>query len=175
MLIYCGVCGSLWWKAERPLRDAKVSKRTLVQARKLAQDFLVNVRGGADPSQERQAARTAPTVKDLADRFIVEHSEARNKPLCATSRARITRSAPQPRRSPPAAGAWLREHRKPEQQATSCPGNLLCRRSAPPPYHRRRCGQPLGSGPLRRRWATIAHTAAVATNAAPLRRGRHPK
>ena len=38
------------------------------------------MRGGADPSQERQVARTAPTVKDLADRFMIEHSEARNKP-----------------------------------------------------------------------------------------------
>ena len=53
---------------------------TVDQARNLAQDFLAEVRGGADPSQERQAARTAPTVKDLADRFMVEHSEARNKP-----------------------------------------------------------------------------------------------
>ena len=53
---------------------------TVDQARKLAQDFLAAVRGGADPSQERQVARTAPTVKDLADRFMVEHSEARNKP-----------------------------------------------------------------------------------------------
>jgi len=53
---------------------------TVDQARKLAQDFLASVRGGADPSQERQVARTAPTVKDLSDRFMVEHSEARNKP-----------------------------------------------------------------------------------------------
>ena len=53
---------------------------TVDQARKLALDFLASVRGGADPSQERQVARTAPTVKDLADRFMVEHSEARNKP-----------------------------------------------------------------------------------------------
>lgn len=53
---------------------------TVDQARKLAHDFLAEVRGGADPSQERQAARIAPTMKDLADRFMVEHSEARNKP-----------------------------------------------------------------------------------------------
>jgi integrase len=53
---------------------------TVDQARKLAQDFLASVRGGADPSQERQVARTAPTLKDLSDRFMVEHSEARNKP-----------------------------------------------------------------------------------------------
>ena len=53
---------------------------TVDQARRLAQDYLASVRGGGDPSQERQVARTAPTVKDLADRFMVEHSEARNKP-----------------------------------------------------------------------------------------------
>lgn len=40
---------------------------------------LASVRRGADPSQERQVARTAPTVKDVSDRFMVEHSEARNK------------------------------------------------------------------------------------------------
>ena len=53
---------------------------TVDQARKLALDFLASVRRGADPSQERQVARSAPTVKDLAGRFMVEHSEARNKP-----------------------------------------------------------------------------------------------
>jgi integrase len=53
---------------------------TVDQARRLAQDFLASVRGGADPSHERQVARTAPTVKDLSDRFMVEHSETRNKP-----------------------------------------------------------------------------------------------
>ena len=53
---------------------------TVEQARKLAQDHLAAVRGGADPSQERQAARGAPTVKELSERFMAEHSEARNKP-----------------------------------------------------------------------------------------------
>ncbi len=53
---------------------------TVDQARRLASDFLASVRGGADPSQERQVARIASTVKDLAGRFMVEHSEARNKP-----------------------------------------------------------------------------------------------
>ena len=55
---------------------------TVDQARKLALDFLASVRGGADPSQERQVARTAPMVKHLADRFMVEHSEARNCQPC---------------------------------------------------------------------------------------------
>ncbi len=62
---------------------------TVDQARKLAQDFLASIRGGADPSQERQVARTAPTVKDLSDRFMVEHSESRNK-LSTVKGNRIT-------------------------------------------------------------------------------------
>ena len=53
---------------------------TVDQARRLAQDHLAAVRGGADPSQERQLARDAPTVKELSERFMIEHSEARNKP-----------------------------------------------------------------------------------------------
>jgi len=53
---------------------------TVDQARRLAQDHLAAVRGGADPSQERTAARRAPTVKELSERFMAEYSEARNKP-----------------------------------------------------------------------------------------------
>lgn len=56
---------------------------TVEQARKLAQDHLAAVRGGADPSQERQAARGAPTVKDLTERFMTEYVLVRNKPSTA--------------------------------------------------------------------------------------------
>ena len=67
---------------------------TVDQARKLAQDFLAGVRGGADPSQERQAARTAPTVKDLADRF---HGRALGSAEQAVHRAREPDDAEGPR------------------------------------------------------------------------------
>ena len=53
---------------------------TVDQARRLAQDHLAAVRGGADPSQERQRARDVPTVRELSERFMVEHSGARNRP-----------------------------------------------------------------------------------------------
>ena len=53
---------------------------TVEQARKLAQEHLAAVRAGEDPSQERQDARGAPTVKELSERFMTEYSEARNKP-----------------------------------------------------------------------------------------------
>ena len=53
---------------------------TVDQARKLAQEHLAAVRAGENPSQERQEARGAPTVKELSERFMTEYSEARNKP-----------------------------------------------------------------------------------------------
>jgi hypothetical protein len=53
---------------------------TVEQARKIAQDWLAEVRRGADPSAERTAARQALTVKELFNRFITDYSETRNKP-----------------------------------------------------------------------------------------------
>lgn len=58
---------------------------TVEQARGIAQDWLAEVRRGADPSAERAAARQAPTVKDLFDRFITDYSESRNKPSTVDS------------------------------------------------------------------------------------------
>ncbi len=52
---------------------------TVEQARNIAQDWLADVRKGKDPSAEKSAARQAPTVKDLFDRFITDYSEPRNK------------------------------------------------------------------------------------------------
>jgi integrase len=53
---------------------------TVEQARGIAQDWLADVRRGKDPSAEKSAARRAPTVKDLFERFITDYSEPRNKP-----------------------------------------------------------------------------------------------
>jgi Arm DNA-binding domain/Phage integrase, N-terminal SAM-like domain len=53
---------------------------TVEQARSIAQDWLADVRRGKDPSAEKSAARRAPTVKELFDRFIADYSEPRNKP-----------------------------------------------------------------------------------------------
>jgi hypothetical protein len=53
---------------------------TVEQARAIAQDWLADVRKGKDPSAEKSAARRAPTVKELFDRFIADYSEPRNKP-----------------------------------------------------------------------------------------------
>jgi integrase len=53
---------------------------TVEQARKLAQDWLSAARKGLDPSTERMALRKAPTVKDLCQRFMDEHSRVHNRP-----------------------------------------------------------------------------------------------
>jgi integrase len=53
---------------------------TVEQARAIAQDWLADVRKGKDPSAEKSAARRAPTVKELFERFISDYSEPRNKP-----------------------------------------------------------------------------------------------
>jgi integrase len=53
---------------------------TVEQARSIAQDWLAEVRRGNDPSAERAAARVAPTVKELCQRFLDDYSIPRNKP-----------------------------------------------------------------------------------------------
>jgi integrase len=50
------------------------------QARRLAGEALLEVRQGGDPSAERQAYREAPTVADLAERFMAEHARLHKKP-----------------------------------------------------------------------------------------------
>ncbi|VVE83016.1 tyrosine-type recombinase/integrase [Pandoraea sputorum] len=53
---------------------------TVEQARSLAQEWLAEVRRGADPSAAKAAARAAPTVKELCEKFMEEYSAQRNKP-----------------------------------------------------------------------------------------------
>src|ERR1700719_4320540 len=55
-------------------------KVTADAARMMAQRILQTVAvDGSDPSGEREAFRTAPTVNDLLDRYIKEHIERRNR------------------------------------------------------------------------------------------------
>lgn len=58
---------------------------TVDQARKLAQDWLAEVRHGRDPCAEKSAARAAPTMKELCSKFIEEHSKLHNKPSTVAS------------------------------------------------------------------------------------------
>ncbi len=63
---------------------------TTEQARAVALQWLAEVRRGGDPSGERKAKRDAPTVADLANRYLEEHAEQHKKPAStAGDRANI--------------------------------------------------------------------------------------
>jgi integrase len=51
---------------------------TLDQARKLAAKRLLEVKNDRDPAEERRAFAAAPTVEDLATRFLAEHAAKRS-------------------------------------------------------------------------------------------------
>ena len=55
-------------------------KMTVDEARTEALDVLRQARQGKDPAEDRMAYRKAPTMADLAERFIKEHSEVNKKP-----------------------------------------------------------------------------------------------
>jgi len=48
---------------------------TCEQAREIARQWLAEVAAGGDPSAERQSQKNAPTISDLADRYLAEHAE----------------------------------------------------------------------------------------------------
>ena len=56
---------------------------TLQEARTLALEKLARIRRGHDPSGDRLAYRDAPTVADLAERYMCEHARLKKKPASA--------------------------------------------------------------------------------------------
>lgn len=50
------------------------------EARKLARQMLADVAKGADPAEARIQGRQAPTIKDLAQRYVEEHAKTKKKP-----------------------------------------------------------------------------------------------
>ena len=55
------------------------------QARSAALEVLARVKSGADPGGERLAYRQAPTVADVAERFMREHAMPKKKPSSVRS------------------------------------------------------------------------------------------
>ena len=55
------------------------------KARKIAGDRASEVRHGGDPGAERSEAAKAPTIAQLADRYMAEHARPKKKPRSATS------------------------------------------------------------------------------------------
>ena len=60
---------------------------TLEEARKLAGKRLLEVRNDRDPAEERRAFVAAPTVEDLATRFLEEHASKRSASMQRNCRA----------------------------------------------------------------------------------------
>lgn len=55
------------------------------QARRKARKLLSEVQDGADPATDRKEARAALSVADLAERYLVQHAEARKRPRSVAS------------------------------------------------------------------------------------------
>ena len=67
------------------------------KARDMAKDVLAAVRGGADPAAERIAGREkAKSVNDLADRYLSDHVDVKNKPSTAVGFRRLVEKQVKP-------------------------------------------------------------------------------
>jgi integrase len=62
---------------------------TAEMARAEAKRLLGMVEGGADPAADRIARKEAPTVADLAERFLAEHADAKRKASTALEYRRL--------------------------------------------------------------------------------------
>lgn len=70
-----------WSKGKRRFYTiGRYGKITLHQAKEDALEIFLRVHRGEDPAAKRKSAKSAPTVADLADRHIDEHSKQKNKP-----------------------------------------------------------------------------------------------
>jgi Arm DNA-binding domain len=64
-----------------PLRKLTIGRHgspwTPETARKEAKTLLGMIEDGADPATDKMARREAPTIAELAERFLAEHAEAK--------------------------------------------------------------------------------------------------
>jgi len=78
---------------DAPLRKLTIGKHgspwTADEARAEARRLLVLVAHGKDPAGAKAAAKAAPTVSELAQRFLTEHVEAKRKPWTAREYRRL--------------------------------------------------------------------------------------
>lgn len=76
-----------------PLRKLTIGKHgspwTAETARKEAKRLLGLVENGADPAADKIARREAPTLAELAERFLAEHAEAKRKGSTAAEYRRL--------------------------------------------------------------------------------------
>jgi integrase len=76
-----------------PLRKLTIGRHgspwTPETARKEAKTLLGLIEDGADPATDRMARREAPTIAELAERFLAEHAEAKRKASTAAEYRRL--------------------------------------------------------------------------------------
>lgn len=85
-----------------PLRKFTIGRHgspwTPELARKEAEKLLASVRQGTDPTTEKKARQVAGfTVAELADRYLTEHVDVKNKALTAKSAHRMVKAIIKPR------------------------------------------------------------------------------
>ena len=76
-----------------PLRKLTIGRHgspwTPETARREARQLLGMVENGADPSADRIARQEAPTMAEIAERFLAEHAEAKRKASTAAEYRRL--------------------------------------------------------------------------------------
>jgi integrase len=76
-----------------PIRKLTIGRHgspwTPETARSEAKRLLGMIESGADPAADKSARQAAPTVADLAERFLVEHAEAKRKARTAGEYRRL--------------------------------------------------------------------------------------
>lgn len=75
----------------RRLKLGRHGELTPDQARRLAEDRLGQVRHGANPSAERKKALKAPSVAELAHRYMEQHAKPKKKPLSVRNDEQLLR------------------------------------------------------------------------------------
>ena len=75
----------------RRVTIGRYGRMTVDEARKEARQKLAKVDRGADPAQEKQAARTDITMKELSNRYMEEYALLHKKPLSVAADERSLR------------------------------------------------------------------------------------
>ncbi|MFG1383955.1 tyrosine-type recombinase/integrase [Xanthobacter sp. V3C-4] len=75
--------------AKRRMKLGTYGEITPEQARDLARDALADVRRGEDPAGARAAERAAPTVAEMAERWLAEEVRPKKKPKTAAGYAAL--------------------------------------------------------------------------------------
>ena len=65
---------------QRKLKLGSSNVLTLEQARNKAKEYLVDIANGSDPTIDRKENKQCPSMKDLLERYLEEHSKVNNKP-----------------------------------------------------------------------------------------------